>query len=135
MNDLLFSRRSYPLSLLFVMVTGCGVITAFTTPVVRAVLSDQLSLPAALAAHFLSALAGLPTGAVLGLYHHRRSRGLFWGAVTGIGVGFMAGPVVLAPASGAADLALTSLGGAAVLLALGAALFGRPPARSSRTGR
>ena len=133
MSDTIHNRRrSYPLSVLFVLMTACGVVSAFTAPVVRAVVSGGLRVTDALVAHVVGGLVGLMIGAILGLYHYRRVRGLFWGVATGIGVGFMAGPIVLAPPRESAHLAITSVCGAVLLFILGAVLFCSPRRRSAR---
>ena len=117
-------RRSFPLSALFILMAACSVVTALVAPLSRAVGAGQIGLDSAAIASGCGALAVMLIGAVVGLYHHRRARGLGWGILTGGGIGMIMGPVVLTPQSAFPSLLTMSFGGAVALLAVSAMFRG-----------
>ena len=72
----------------------------------------------------MAAIAGsLSTGllgAIVGVYHYRRKRGLMWGSLTGLILGAFLGPVSLAPLDLVPSLFALSAAGAALLVAVAA---------------
>lgn len=114
------SPHSYPLSALFVLVAACAVIASLITPVVQSIADGTVGVSEAVGAGVTGTLVTLLLGAVVGLYHYRRLRGVLWGALTGALIGMIAGPVVVAPASAFPSLMSISAFGALVLVLIGA---------------
>ena len=114
------STHSYPLSALFVLVAACAVIASLITPVVRSVADGTIGVSEAVGASISGTLITMLLGAIVGLYHYRRLRGVLWGVLTGAVIGVIAGPVVLAPASDFPSLMSISAFGALILVLIGA---------------
>jgi len=113
-------RRSYPLSALFILMAACAVVAALLAPLSRAVGDGRIEFSDAAEASVCGAVLVMLLGAVVGLYHHRRWRGLGWGILTGGAIGMFMGPVVLSPQAAFPSLLTMSLGGAAAMLAVSA---------------
>jgi MFS family permease len=114
-------QTGYPLSALFVLLAACAVVSALLSPVVHAVVAKQLTLDQIIGASLTCAILVSILGAVVGLYHYRRSRGVGWGSLVGGLIGAVIGPVMLAPPEAIAPLVTMSLGGSIALLITGAA--------------
>lgn len=114
-------RRSYPLSALFVLMAACAVVTALVTPVSRAVVAGDVGVSSATMASAVGAIVVMLLGAIVGLHHYRRGRGVLIGSMTGVGIGLICGPIVLSPASAFPSLMSMSAGGAMILIIVGIA--------------
>lgn len=114
--------RSYSLSTLFLLVTACAAMTAMVALLVRA--GDRLGIGVgdAVKASIQWAIAFLCIGAFVGCFHARPVRGVLWGVLLGLILGLLAGPVALVPSSHLPLVLLTSMVGAAVLLAVSATI-------------
>ena len=86
----------------------------------KSIADGTLGVSEAMRASVTGTLITLVLGAVVGLYHYRRLRGVLWGALTGGMIGLIAGPVALAPASAFPSLMSISTSGAVVLVLIGA---------------
>lgn len=124
MSESTGTRRSYPLSALFLLMAACAVVAAMVAPLARTIDEGKVEILAVAEASACGAGLVMLLGAVVGLYHHRRARGLGWGILTGGGIGMIMGPVVLSPQSAFPSLLTMSVGGAAGLLAVSAMLRG-----------
>lgn len=124
MPDSTGARRSYPLSALFLLMAACAVVAAMAAPLARTIDEGKVEILVVVEASACGAGLVMLLGAVVGLYHHRRARGLGWGILTGGGIGMIMGPVVLSPQSAFPSLLTMSVGGAAALLAVSAMLRG-----------
>ncbi len=115
-------RRGYPLSALFVLVAICGILLAQVTPIVRTAMAGEIGWLETLVSALIGGLAVMFLGALIGMYHYRRWRGIGLGALTGLLIGIAAGPMTLVPADKSPRILAVAVGGAAVLLAVGAGL-------------
>lgn len=114
-------RKGYPLSVLFVLLAVCAVVSALLAPVAQAVVAHVLTIEQVAMASFAGAILVAIVGSVIGLYHYRPLRGVGWGVLTGGLVGAFTGPVVLAPPESLGQLITVSIGGSIVLLITGVA--------------
>lgn len=119
--------RGYPLSALFLLVTASGVVLAMVTPIFRGPQEAGLTelLIASIAGGVLLSLLGL----FLGLFHYSRWRGALSGVLLGGALGLLLGPLVFAPPASLPLVLLSALGGAVVILGVGAVarLTSAPP--------
>ena len=127
--------RAYPLSLLFLLVAACAVVAAlggkgflFLLEATRVVTSAWPYVGSAAASggamdegvHLMIAigtvLVATLLGAIVGLHHYRKLRGLVWGTVTGLVLGLLAAPLAVVPQSSLSHLVAATLGGSCILL-------------------
>lgn len=142
MSQLPRSRRSrgYSLSFLFLLVAACAVVAAVggkgflflldaTVVVVNArnggnlinTTGGLMDEAVRLAIAFATVFVALLLGAIIGLYHYRKLRGLGWGSVAGLAVGLLAAPLAVVPQSSLSHLVTATLGGSCILLAVAVA--------------
>ena len=117
-------RRSFPLSALFILMAACSIVAALMAPLSRAIVAGTIGFSDAAFASACGGALVMMMGALVGLYHHRRARGLGWGLLTGGLIGMVMGPVVLSPVSAFPSLLTLSVGGAAALLVVSAMFRG-----------
>ncbi|QDU29860.1 hypothetical protein ETAA8_49760 [Anatilimnocola aggregata] len=90
MNDpLATNRRTFPLSLLFVMLTGFAVMAAAAAPLFRDL--DLEDSPEYLGAMVGGLVAGALLGIIIGLFQFHRGWGVLYGSAVGSGIGMIAG--------------------------------------------
>jgi len=114
--------RTYALSMLFLLVTACAAMTAMVALLVRAGERWGIGVGDAVKASIQWAIAFLCVGAFVGCLHARPMRGILWGVLLGLILGLLAGPVALVPSSHLPLVLLTSMVGAAMLLAVSATI-------------
>ena len=114
-------QRSFPLSVLFVLIAACAVVSALLAPAMRAIVTGQIGAMDAITASVGGAVCVMLIGAVVGLYHYRPLRGLAWGTLTGGVIGMFAGPIMLSPHEAFGSLMTMAIGGAVVLIVSGLA--------------
>lgn len=87
------NRRTYPLSLLFLVLTCAAVLAAVAAPMLRTLNGKDLvaSLPTVIAAIFISMLCGALLGMIIGLYQFDRKAGVICGLLVGSGIGPLVG--------------------------------------------
>lgn len=85
------SRVTFPLALLFVIVTGAAVIAALIGPLLRDVEWDELEFGPTLGLLLVATVGGSILGGLLGLFQYNR----LLGVAVGLWVGGMIGPVAL----------------------------------------
>jgi F0F1-type ATP synthase assembly protein I len=102
------------------MITGVAVLLAISIPAVRTLTQHQVRARVFLEASLI--VGGLTSilGALIGLFHYRRWRGLSWGLLVGAVIGVCVGPLVLSREYG--QVVGSCLGGSLLLLIL-AVLF------------
>jgi hypothetical protein len=125
-------RPGYPLALLFLAVAVSAVLLAMDAAAISSVqqhFGDALGQ--ALAGVVVGCFWGGCFGAILGVFHHRRARGAGLGALSGAGTGALIGPLCVAPQTSGERLAVTSLFGSLLIVALGL-LIRRTVARAPR---
>jgi hypothetical protein len=110
------TTSGYPLVALFLLLTACGIIAALVGPAARAISAGEVGWDDALLAAILSSVGAAGLGAVIGMFHYRRGRGLLWGLLVGSVIGVFLGPLMLAPASSFGSVIALSFGGAAVIV-------------------
>jgi hypothetical protein len=119
--------RGYPLSALFLLVTASGVVLAMVTPIFRGPQEAGWTelLIASIAGGVVLSLLGL----FLGLFHYSRWRGMLSGVLLGGVLGLLLGPLVFASPASLPLVLLSALGGAVVIVAVGAVarLTSAPP--------
>jgi len=123
--------RSYPLSTLFLLVTACAAMAAMIALLVRLRERFGVGVGDAVTASVQCAVTFLLVGTLVGCFHARRLRGMLWGTLSGLILGLLAGPALLLPSSQLPFVLLTSMVGAAALLAVSATIrlttkYGRP---------
>ncbi len=114
--------RSYSLSALFLLVTACAAMTAMVALLVRTYERFGIGVGDVVKASIQWSIAFLCIGAIIGCFHARPGRGMLWGALIGLILGLLAGPVALIPSSHLPFILLTSMIGAVVLLAVSATI-------------
>ncbi len=114
--------RSYPLSSLFLLVTACAAMLAMIALLARPREGMRAGVGDAVASSVCVAVIFLFVGAFVGCFHARRLRGMLWGAAVGLILGLFVGPVLLIPSSELPFVLLTSMLGAAMLLAVSATI-------------
>lgn len=122
--------HGYSLSFLFLLVAVCAVVVAVAgTALVPLRLrpTDYWVQPAAVTA---AVIAAVLLGAVIGLHHYRRLRGLCWGVLTGLLVALVAAPLAVVPEFILPRLMGATLGGTVVLLFVAAVVRLTTPATS-----
>ena len=112
------SSRGYPLSALFLLVTAAGVVLAMVAPVVRG--PREAGFGEMLGAAIVGGVALSLLGSVLGLFHYSRWRGVLWGLLLGGVLGLFLGPMMFLPPTSLPLVLLNSLGGAVVIICVGA---------------
>jgi hypothetical protein len=113
-------RPGYPLALLFLAVAVSAVLLAMDAAAISSVqqhFGDALGQ--ALAGVVGGCFWGGCFGAIVGLFHHRRGRGAGLGALSGAVTGALIGPLCVAPQTSGESLAVTSLFGSLLIVALG----------------
>ena len=111
---------SFSLSSLFFLIAGLAVLLAVSIPALQTLKQRQIRLEVFLSTALgVGCFAGM-LGAMVGLFHYRRWRGLGWGFLTGLAIGALVGPLVWSQNYG--QIVTTSLGGSCLLLIL-AVLF------------
>ena len=112
--------RGYPLSLLFLLVAAFAVVAAVMSSGLRSVAirptDEWIEWAGAIGTMALAVLLG----AIIGLHHHRRLRGLGWGTLTGLIVGLMAAPLAIVPEAALPHLTRATIGGSVILLFIAA---------------
>ena len=106
---------------LFLVITACGIIAALIGPAARAISAGKIGAREVIYASLISTLIVMVTGAVVGMFHYRRARGLFWGLITGAVIGIFVGPLVLAPRESFGAVLALSFGGGAVIVLISVA--------------
>jgi hypothetical protein len=123
MNQHTESRgQGYPLSTLFLLIAVCAISSALVAPAVRSAAAGKTGLWDHLSASLGGMLLMTCLGAVIGLYHYRRTRGLLWGMITGATLGAFFGPIALTPGSDLHSLVSLSIGGSLLVIAVGVAM-------------
>jgi hypothetical protein len=125
MNDVVErTRGGYPLSALFLLLATCAAISALLSPLARSISSGVATAGAGevIGAGLATTLFLMVLGAVIGLHHYRRLRGVLWGVLTGAALGVLLGPLALAPVRALPAIYATSLVGALVLVGMGIAV-------------
>lgn len=115
-------QRGYPLSSLFILVGFCAVLSSFCAPAVRQWLAGRLTSEELFTAAAMGGMILGATGAILGLSHHRRWRGLLMGTLVGGLLGCATGPVAVSDGQRLLTISLTVLVASVVLLGAGIAL-------------
>ena len=116
------AQRGYPLGALFVLTAASAILVAMVSPVGKALSKDGLGGFELAMACVTGSVVGLLTGAVIGLHQLRKVRGLFCGLLAGAVIGAIAGGICMVPVEGMPAVLYASLGGSAILVAVGAAL-------------
>lgn len=114
-------RRTYPLALLFVVLTCAAILAAAAGPLFRAIdWSDGFGglLELVLAA-VAAGLAGGALGALIGLYHFQRLNGVLCGLAVGAVLGPLAGMLMTTGAASLSSVAPAVLIGSVILLFVG----------------
>jgi hypothetical protein len=121
------SSRGYPLSALFLLVTASGVVLAMVTPIFRG--PREAGWTELLIASLVGGVALSLLGLFLGLFHYSRWRGMLSGILLGGVLGLLLGPLVFAAPASLPLVLLSSLGGAIVIVGVGAvaSLTSSPP--------
>ena len=121
MNGSAPNRRAFPLNILFVITAGCAILSALLTPLLRSLAGGSIGALEASFACVGGGLFGGFIGAIVGVYHYRRGRGLMWGLLVGLLIGCALGPLSLVPVKAAPSLIGLSIAGAMLLVAIAAA--------------
>lgn len=113
-------EQSYPLVSLFVLVALCAILMGMITPLAGQ-LNDGL-VPASdiVMSSVLGAILLSVVGTMVGIFVHRRLGGVFLGGTVGFTIGLLAGPMYFIPQADFSRLLVVSLGGAVLLLVVGA---------------
>ena len=112
-------QRGYPLTALFVLVGICAILSALLGPAIHVVATRRVDLSSFFGAAMVSTICIGMLGVFVGLFHHKRGRGVLLGGATGGVVGFFVGPLAIVPVEGFASLIAAGLGGSVTLVALG----------------
>jgi len=113
-DDSSHNRQAIPLSLLFLIITGCAVMAAALSPLTRDLDLDEPEQY--LTSMFGGALAGVVLGGLIGLFQFHRLAGVLWGVAIGAALGFMAGLMMRVPVAQTTTLIQAVLIGSAILL-------------------
>jgi|GEM_PF-6919394 len=119
MNARANNRRTYPLALLFLILTAAAILAAAIGPLLRAndwAWFDNLFEFAI--AFVLSALVGSALGAFIGLYHFHRWAGVLCGLAVGAMLGPLAALLLSVGAQSIGIVAPAVIIGSAILLAV-----------------
>lgn len=87
------TTTKYPLSAVFYMVTVAAVLFSLVTPVFM--VGGDIDYGDLIAWMIVLSILGMFLGALIGLYHYRRRRGIGWGMLIGMFVGAFFGPIVV----------------------------------------
>lgn len=111
-------RRTYPLGLLFLILTSAAILAAVVAPLVRAIDWNDVSahFPEVLAAMVGCVVGGCLLGMLMGLYSFHRSTGVPIGLAVGAAVGPLAGLLVGVGAQSLMSLAPAVLIGSVILI-------------------
>lgn len=85
------SRVTFPLALLFVIVTGAAVIAALIGPLLRDIEWNEVEIENVIGGLIATTIGGAILGGLLGLFQYNR----LLGVAVGVGVGGTIGPVAL----------------------------------------
>lgn len=124
-------RRTYPLALLFLILTSAAILAAVAGPLLRGIDWSEVGdhLPEVAIAIVVSILCGSLLGMILGLYHFHRATGVFIGAAVGAAVGPLAGLLMSVRTQSLLPLVPTVFIGSAILILV--AWFARPAEKKS----
>jgi predicted lipid-binding transport protein (Tim44 family) len=109
-------RRTYPLGLLFLILTSAAILAAVAAPLVRAIDWNNIGDPKVLAAIFGCIMGGCLLGMIMGLYCFHRSTGVLIGLAVGAAVGPLAGLLVSLGTESLMSLAPALLIGSIILI-------------------
>ena len=112
-------HQGYPLPALFLLVAVCGVVVAVVMPAIRTIASGRVEAGMVLVSLGIATFCSSLLGAIVGLHHFRRLRGLGWGIVAGLFVGLTVGLLAVVPPDRLSELTAAIIGGACVLLCIG----------------
>ena len=122
------SNRTYPLALLFLVITCAAILAAAIGPLVRANSFEWFESTFELSVAILvSIIIGSTLGALVGLYHFDRRTGVLCGIAVGAIVGPVAALLLTVNATGVGVVAPAVIIGSAILLIVAWAI--RPAAR------
>ena len=88
------TTTSYPLSAVFYIVAVAAILFSLVAPIF--VVGGNIDYGDLVAWMIVLAILGMFLGALIGLYHYRRRRGVGWGMLVGIFTGAFLGPIVVA---------------------------------------
>jgi hypothetical protein len=111
-------HRGYSLSTLFLLIAACAVAIGMVSPVLRG--EAQVGPGDVIGSAIACGLMGLILGAVVGLFHYSRVRGLGWGLIVGGLIGAVCGPIMYVPPAQFSFVFSTALGGAVLILGVAA---------------
>ena len=121
------TKTKYPLSAAFYIVAVAAVLFSLVAPVFVA--GGDIDYGDLVAWMIVLAILGMFLGALIGLYHYRRRRGIGWGMLVGIFTGAFLGPIVVT--NNFEQVTMSCLIGSGILIVLTACIritsrFGRP---------
>ncbi len=120
------AKRSFPLLGLFVLTALSAILVGLVRPVFRDLAAGTIPVGDFLSSLAVASISACILGMAMGATDRRPWAGIGWGALTGLGLGVIAGPLTLVSAEHFSTLLATSLGGSATLLLLAvAARWGR----------
>jgi integral membrane sensor domain MASE1 len=124
-------RRTYPLALLFLILTSVAILAAVAGPLLRGIDWSKVgdNLPEVTIAIVVSVLCGCLLGMILGLYHFHRATSVLIGAAVGAAVGPLAGLLMSVGSQSLLPLVPTVFIGSAILIMV--AWFARPAEKKS----
>lgn len=111
-------RRTYPLGLLFLILTAAAILAGVAAPLLRALDWNDVvaALPQVLAATMICVLAGCLLGMLMGLYCFHRATGVLIGIAVGAVIGPLAGLLVTVGAKSLLSLAPALVIGSVILI-------------------
>ena len=93
-------NRSFTVVSLFKLILMCAVLSLVARPVVAGVLQEEIDIFAVLGCQLVFSLAGIISGAILGLTRFHQRSGVVGGALCGCVIGFFLGNIAITAGQG-----------------------------------
>ena len=113
-------HRGYSLGTLFLLVAACAVAIGMVAPVLRG--GVRVGTEEIVEASIVTGLLALLIGALVGLFHQSRLRGVGWGVIVGGLIGLICGPIAYIPPEGFSFVFTTAVGGSLLVVCTAAAV-------------
>jgi hypothetical protein len=115
-------RAGYPLNTLFLLIAACAAVLAMLAPMVQGRAGPGVGGNELLGSALAGGMVLTVLGAIVGLFHYERFKGVLYGILVGAALGLVFGPVAFIPISDFPLVLATSIGGALLIVAVATVL-------------